>query len=189
MKTIKNIFLSAAMLCMAVTGLYGTKFDSLEDAIIAIEQGETDVNLSFNGIGPAGAIALARAIPGSNLEVLRLSNNEIGNAGTMALARAIPGSNLRVLDLSLNLIGDRGAKAIAGAIPDSNLEALDLIDNRVGAAGEIALAEALKENYSLTTMPISLMNKEIINRIDALLERNQSLQEVGDYMRLKSFRV
>jgi hypothetical protein len=94
------------------------------------------LGLGGNGIGPAGARALADALDG--IEVLDLgrppserslgaSPNVTGDAGANALAAALPGSRLRRLDLRHTGITGRGAKSLlAGAVGETCLEYVGL---------------------------------------------------------------
>ncbi len=72
---------------------------------------------SLNGIGDAGAAALAAAVKGhATLARLDLSGNGIGEAGAGALAEALlrgPPAALTRLDLGNNQLGDVGAHAVA----------------------------------------------------------------------------
>ncbi|MFI6146894.1 gala protein [Streptomyces sp. NPDC051109] len=94
------------------------------------------LGLGGNGIGPAGARALADALGG--IEALDLGRamserslgspgNETGDEGASALAAALPGSPLRRLELRHTGITGRGAKCLLAAVPeDSPLEYVGL---------------------------------------------------------------
>ena len=112
----------------------------------------TKLDLTHNGIGDAGAMALADALeasPAPALQELVLWHNDIGEAGARALARGLlaPTSKLRALRLWSNAVGDGGAAALAEAVRRGGslaaLRTLDLADNGVGDAGAKALAAAL----------------------------------------------
>jgi len=71
-----------------------------------------------------------------NLEYLGLRCNEgLGDAGAKALARAMPRcSNLKDIDLASCGIGGPGAAALAAQLPETTaLVALNLEENRLGA--------------------------------------------------------
>ena len=91
-------------------------FASLEEAVRAVEGGETDVELRSKRLGDDGAKALARAVEKSGaVQTLDLYGNAIGAEGAKALARALEKSaTFRSLHMLLNEIGDEGAKALAG---------------------------------------------------------------------------
>ncbi|MEU8777593.1 gala protein [Streptomyces sp. NPDC048606] len=85
------------------------------------------LGLGGNGIGPAGARALAEALGG--IEALDLgrapserslgsAGNDTGDEGAYALAAALPGSPLRRLELSHTGLTGRGAKGLLAALPD-----------------------------------------------------------------------
>ncbi|MGA5342775.1 gala protein [Streptomyces griseoincarnatus] len=87
------------------------------------------LGLGGNGIGPAGARALADA-PGG-IEALDLGRpmserslgapaNATGDDGAHALARALPGSPLRRLELRHTGLTGRGAKSLLAAVPDDS---------------------------------------------------------------------
>lgn len=94
------------------------------------------LGLGGNGIGPAGARALAAALGG--IEALDLgrtmserslgsAGNATGDEGAYALAAALPGSPLRRLELRHTGITGRGAKSLLAALPeDAPLEHVGL---------------------------------------------------------------
>ena len=76
-----------------------------------------ELDLSYNGIGPEGAKAVAAmaAVVASVTKVL-VSGNRLGDAGTTILCDALRESTVtkvQELDLGSNLIGPEGAKAVA----------------------------------------------------------------------------
>ncbi|MEU9235722.1 gala protein [Streptomyces subrutilus] len=94
------------------------------------------LGLGGNGIGPAGARSLARALGG--IETLDLGRtmserslgapgNHPGDEGAHALAAALPGSPLLRLELRHTGLTGRGAKGLLAALPaDSPLEYVGL---------------------------------------------------------------
>ncbi|MFF0214547.1 leucine-rich repeat domain-containing protein [Streptomyces vinaceus] len=94
------------------------------------------LGLGGNGIGAAGARALADALGG--IEALDLgramserslgsAGNDTGDEGAYALAAALPGSPLRRLELRHTGLTGRGAKGLLAAVPeDSPLEYVGL---------------------------------------------------------------
>ncbi|MEU6867329.1 gala protein [Streptomyces sp. NPDC046876] len=85
------------------------------------------LGLGGNGIGPAGARALADALGG--IETLDLgrplserslgsTGNSTGDEGAHALAAALPGTPLRRLELRHTGLTGRGAKCLLAAVPD-----------------------------------------------------------------------
>lgn len=69
-----------------------------------------------NGLGDAGAAALARSMLFPTLKVLRSVYNGIGEAGAVALAGSPLVERLDCLALDGNAVGDAGAEALAGAL-------------------------------------------------------------------------
>ncbi|MFJ2951352.1 gala protein [Streptomyces sp. NPDC087226] len=91
--------------------------------------GPVRLGLGGNGIGPAGARALADAL--GAIEVLDLGRpmserslgapaNATGDEGAHALAAALPGSPLRRLELCHTGLTGRGAKTLLAAVPDGS---------------------------------------------------------------------
>ncbi|MGC0374325.1 gala protein [Streptomyces sp. SAI-229] len=87
------------------------------------------LGLGGNGIGPAGARALAGAL--GAIETLDLGRpmserslgapaNATGDEGARALAAALPGSPLRRLELCHTGLTGRGAKSLLAAVPDGS---------------------------------------------------------------------
>jgi hypothetical protein len=82
----------------------------------------------LNGVGDAGAAALAAALPRSSLTLLNLSLNAIGDDGACALAVALasgggaadpaaaPPRPPPTLNLQFNVFGEKGASALAAAL-------------------------------------------------------------------------
>jgi Ran GTPase-activating protein (RanGAP) involved in mRNA processing and transport len=75
------------------------------------------LDLSCNGIGSRGALALARSLKGARqLRVLRLSHNDLGCNGAIAISALIGKryvASLESLDLACNGIRDKGASSLA----------------------------------------------------------------------------
>ena len=92
--------------------------------------------------------------PYQALTQLDLDSNVLGDEGAAALAAALGGCALRVLRLHDNGVADAGAAALAGALPTSALELLALGDNPVGAAGAAALARAARTAPSLRLLDL-----------------------------------
>jgi uncharacterized repeat protein (TIGR02543 family) len=96
----------------------------------------TDINLSKNNIGNAGATKLITALP--DLKKLALADNRINDAGADALAKL---TKLQTLDLSGNRIGDEGAVALS-ALEGVSKIAIDLRNNNIGITGMKELISA-----------------------------------------------
>ena len=70
------------------------------------------LDLKYNELGDAGAVALALSPHLTNLRELDLEYNGIGAAGAVALAQSPHLTNLRVLNLKKNDLGNAGAAAL-----------------------------------------------------------------------------
>ncbi|CAN0232156.1 unnamed protein product [Ectocarpus sp. 6 AP-2014] len=130
----------------------------------------THLDLSFCYIGPAGAVALARALDGHDggssrgsgtrgrgsrsLRSLKLPHNAVGDTGAHALGRSLSNNRcLTFLSLASNGIGPAGARALAVAVGSrgndgggSVLTRLDMGDNPLeGEAARLLVAAATRE--------------------------------------------
>lgn len=96
------------------------------------------LDLSENGLGPAG-VTMLTTLPGlGGLARLALDRNEVGNAGTAILARWSGAATLQSLRLAGNQIGDMGARSLARSPYLHQLVELDLSDNPVHDPGAFA---------------------------------------------------
>lgn len=136
--------------------------------------GVSELDVSWNRVALAGALALAAALQaagGCPLVELSLENNNLGDAGAVALAQALMkkskavhkdvdevSATLRVLNLAGNGIGLAGAVSLAGAVCGAaGLWELELGRNRLGPRGAAALAAALAEpEASLKTLGLAV---------------------------------
>jgi hypothetical protein len=152
----------------------------------------TKLDLTHNGIGDGGAMALADALeasPAPALQELVLWHNDIGEAGGRALARGLqsPTSKLRALRLWSNAVGDGGAAALAEAVRRGGslaaLRTLDLADNGVGDAGAKALAAALGQEGGCALNALELSSNQIgeagLAALAAQLGTNHRLRKMG----------
>ncbi|VTS01326.1 leucine-rich repeat-containing protein typical subtype : Leucine-rich repeat-containing protein typical subtype OS=Herpetosiphon aurantiacus (strain ATCC 23779 / DSM 785) GN=Haur_4051 PE=4 SV=1: LRR_6: LRR_6: LRR_6: LRR_6: LRR_6: LRR_6 [Gemmata massiliana] len=102
----------------------------------------TELCLSWNNIGDAGAIALGESPRLVNLCNLALCRNQISAAGVTGLAASPQLSRIRILDLSGNSIGDAGAEALAHSNHLSELTNLNLSWCQISDIGAKILAES-----------------------------------------------
>ena len=110
-----------------------------------------DLQLDEDAIGEVGAAAIANAA-GDELCWLSLCNNGIGDAGATALAGSPRLRNLYHLNLYGNDIGDAGAVALAQSPCLTNLGWLHIRNNPIGAVGAQALAESPHRTRGLPIM-------------------------------------
>jgi hypothetical protein len=108
----------------------------------------TRVDLFELRLEPTRAVALSatlRCEAASGVRHLDLSYSGLGDAGATAVATALAGNaTLRVLTLLYDDIGDVGAAALGGALATNRaLRELNLDSNALGAAGALALADGL----------------------------------------------
>lgn len=105
-----------------------------------------ELDLSLNGLGPAGAELLRQALPlCAQLEVLSLASNNLEDAGIIDVAHALPRcKHLVALNLAANGMGPQGAISLAAFLPACTaLRRLLVAMNSVGATGIRHLAQAL----------------------------------------------
>lgn len=93
------------------------------------------LDLRSNGIGPAGAAALAASQHISETVGLDLSGNYLGDEGVQSLACSPQLTCLRQLWLRQNHIGDIGATALARSCLMGRLAYLDVSANRITRRG------------------------------------------------------
>jgi hypothetical protein len=108
----------------------------------------TRVDLIELRLEPACAVALSETLrceAASGVRHLDLSYSGLGDAGATALASALAGNTtLRVLTLLYDAIGDAGAAALGAALATNRaLRELNLDSNALGAAGARSLADGL----------------------------------------------
>ena len=152
----------------------------------------TELNLSSNFIGDAGAASVADALKSNTtLTKLNLSSNGIGAAGAASVADALKSnSTLTKLNLSENDIGDAGAASVADALKfNTTLTKLNLSSNGIGAAGSASVADALKSNTTLTKLKLSSNGigaagaasvADALKSNSTLTELNLSENDIGD---------
>jgi Ran GTPase-activating protein (RanGAP) involved in mRNA processing and transport len=114
----------------------------------------TDLNASYNSLGPRAGVILAQSATLQRLRVLELGSCDLGDEGTASLAGASNLARLIQLSLQRNGIGPEGTTALGSSAHLKNLQILELADNQLSAAGVQALAGSsyLRE---LTTLDLS----------------------------------
>jgi len=105
----------------------------------------------------AAAVAITLSCPLSrSLGELSLEENGIGDAGACAIARALgAGAGIRRLSLRDNAIGDVGAEALAEALSRSTtIEEVDLWGNQISDAGKAAIQRMARCDAFLEVDPV-----------------------------------
>ena len=104
--------------------------------------------LSRDTIGDATALAVAKALPQSQISFLTLSSNNIGPIGIKALATALTLTNFTTfVNFRDNVaIGDDGAIALVSALPHTNVHSLDLSMTSLSLEGMKMLAGMLNNS-------------------------------------------
>jgi uncharacterized protein (TIGR02996 family) len=97
------------------------------------------LDLTENGIGPDGAVALASGPLLAGLKSLTLDGNRINDAGVVALAESSLASGLRTLHLEDNYITDLGAVTLANSPHLNQVRSLKLNRNAIRRGGQAAL--------------------------------------------------
>ncbi|REE94820.1 gala protein [Thermomonospora umbrina] len=142
------------------------------------------VDLCKQGLGPEGAARLLPAVVGSPLaRHLLLGTNGIGRAGAVALAAELrPGHGLETLYLGCNRIEANGVEALAGALAgDDTVRALWLKRNPIGDAGARAIAAVLRSNTTIRTLDLvntGLTTDGLRALLNALAERPRPIERL-----------
>jgi hypothetical protein len=142
--------------------------DGMEIIVQALNDPSSELKklyLPGNNLSDKGGVAIARAIRGSNLQVLDLNSNRLTATFAQVMAESLQMKSLRLqfLDVSHNPLGDNGGVALACGLYDNReLEQLNLFCNQISDRTCAALAAALKGNRSLKA--INLYNNEKIGK-------------------------
>jgi uncharacterized protein (TIGR02996 family) len=99
------------------------------------------LDVSFNHLGPGGAVALAEDDSLTHLTALDLGFNDIESAGAEAIAAGAALGSLVSLNLAGNRITEPGAQALASSDVLGSVEELDLTANPLGDGGAVALVK------------------------------------------------
>ena len=117
------------------------------------------MNLSNYGMGDRLAVALSKAICGSDLPLitLQVSNNRLSTEGTLLLLQSLDQSkevhaSLVELDISRNKIGLQACKILRSLLAKGEvLATLNLSQSRLDDVGVDALAQAWLNNDQAST--------------------------------------
>jgi len=108
------------------------------------------LNLRFNRVGNAGAVALVSCPSFSSLKWVNFKMNMIGDEGAQAIARMLRGNtSMTLLNMRRQTPGlsDRAAEAFAEMLKvNTTLEQLRLRRNRITDTGAAALGQALRSH-------------------------------------------
>lgn len=137
---------------------------------------------SFHSISPEEAGVSIRI--NTTLTNLNLSSNQIGDAGARALARALrDNTTLTNLNLSSNLFTIEAIEALAVIINIKPLRILDLSHNKINAQGINPLACAIRENKTLFELDLGCnpIGHECIEFLAEALTINRTLKNLSLY--------
>ncbi|CAK4121289.1 unnamed protein product [Aphanomyces euteiches] len=127
-------------------------FDALA-AAFAVHGHLVSVNLSNNDIGDVGGQLLGTTLAASTCAIrdLDLSWNHICQAGAIAIGRALhTNACVHTLNLSMNQFGDAGAHEIAAALlVNRTLQRLDLSRNNLTGSAAVTLSYCIRHNPTL----------------------------------------
>jgi hypothetical protein len=126
------------------------------------------IGLHYNGFGPQGAAALAKALRANHtVQELALYSNNIGPDGAVLLSAVLAvNSGVTSIDIGGNAIGDTGAAALAQALRrNTTITDLHLDFNEIGEDGGTALAGALSEPLDLASSGIANIGSEHNGRL------------------------
>ncbi|CAA6667156.1 unnamed protein product [Spirodela intermedia] len=170
------------------------KFD-LRDNMFGVDAGKalsqtleklpaiTELYLSYLNLEDEGAVAVCKALEGSNLPltVLEMAGNDITAAAVPVLCSCISSKQSIVkLNLSENEIKDGGAVLIGKALESGHpqLRELDMSSNSIGRAGARCLARAVaasnKLEFSLLNINGNAISEEGIDEVREILKSGKN---------------
>jgi hypothetical protein len=114
----------------------------------------TKIDLSYNDIGPRGAIAIAELLAhgSTDLRELRIEWNRFQRIGALAILRdgLQHTGTVRKFHMAWAGIGDEGGEALGDIIRGSSvLEEVDVSHNRIGPKGAESIARGIRESTTL----------------------------------------
>ena len=118
-----------------------------------------NLDLSLNGIGDVGAVALAEGLKDlTSLLELRLGNNGITSKGALALVEVLKYNHLQHLSLLINRIGPESMAALVDVICADSLQTLKLSEGNLLLDGAVSLSAGLKSCRQLVVLNFSQNN-------------------------------
>ena len=116
-----------------------------------------DLDLSYNSVGPSGAVSLATSARLEKLWRLNLHDNFIGDAGLIALARSSALTRLVELDLEQDCWNERKARfSDEAARAVANSFALKRLDSLFG--GQVDEYHCSREEHPFTTLGLAAID-------------------------------
>lgn len=150
----------------------------IDDCMVLLERGlrrsteMSQINLSYNSIGPAGAHALANVLRrNSFLHGLNLQSNMLGCRGATTIVQALQSDckSLLALSLSDNRIGEDGAFAIVSSLRDAkNLMRLDLSRNELTDNSAKLFANAIADKNGFVKLSNLDLDQNLIGDVGAV---------------------
>ena len=143
---------------------YDISLEATQGLTQVLSEGSTclkSLDLSKNNIGDEGVVALAKALPNTRIEELKLNMNEITEVGVAEICNAVKSTPTLVeLYLGGNNLTDTSAKFLAETIRSCPLKKLNLNLNKFTDKGVAYLAEAIAESITLEHLDLR-GNREI----------------------------
>jgi len=172
---------------------FGKKVDDTEAQALCIALSATtsvnSVDLSYNNIGNAGAIALAELLRNNNtIQSLSLSYNNIGPLGARALADSLLLSmSLQSMSLQGNDLDDEGGVALAVMLRGNNcLTALDLSRTGISTRSLVSILQAIASHPTLAALSLDRPLLPgvhdvtcVVNHLSLALQRNATLRHLS----------
>jgi len=143
-----------AHLSLRFTGVADAACDALGLSLASSSCALLSLRLSGNRITTAGATSLAASL--GPLRLLDLTANIAMDGGAaLALAKALPTSQLRALHLSGCKVDKKGCSRLAAALPRSMVRELDLSANHFGSEGSDEFAWMLADCLTLERLSLA----------------------------------
>ena len=145
-----------------------------------------EVSLSHYGLGKRGCAALASSLAmNAHVTALDLSDNGLGGEGVVAIVEALKSGGapaLRQLSLKQNMCGQEGAEAVSELLRSPHpLSSIDLGSNNLGSKGVATIADGLAENATLASLSLEHndIDSEGVEKLVVSLASNETLTSLS----------